>query len=223
MRWVDRGAEPSSVAGYARQFTQGWIDYFQNGIGGRPPDSYWRELRPTLGSRTNNICWYCERKCYADAEYGELAATVDHFRPLSRFPQLAYGWDNWVFSCQRCNGSELGKGDNWPQSGYVDPSAAAVSERPEQYFDYDAATGEIVAKSGLSETARRRAQGTINDLGLNRLDVMFYRFLSTLDFVDKLLSHPVSERQGFIESMLVDEYGGTNAKVLEQLRRDGYV
>ncbi|MCE2499800.1 MAG: hypothetical protein J4G13_02930 [Dehalococcoidia bacterium] len=63
MRWIDRGPEPDGVAGYARQFTPGWVDYFQGGIGGRPTDSYWREFREVLGSRSGNICWYCERRC----------------------------------------------------------------------------------------------------------------------------------------------------------------
>ena len=139
MQWVDRGPEPSGVAGYARQFTQGWVDYFQNRVGEQSPaDSHWREFRPALGSRTNNICWYCERQCDTRAESGGRSPTVDHFRPRSRFPQLAYEWSNWVFSCYACNVEN--KGDRWPDSGFVDPCAAVVEERPEQYFDYDAET-----------------------------------------------------------------------------------
>ena len=223
MRWVDRGPEPSGVAGYARQFTQGWIDYFQKSIGERPTDFLWGVFRPTLGSRTNKICWYCERQCYANAESGGRAPTVDHFRPLSRFPQLAYEWSNWVFSCRRCNVEH--KKDKWPESGYVDPCAAVVSERPEQYFDYDTDTGELVAKNGLSGTARRRALDTIDDLGLNRLDLMFYRLDWTRSFMADLLSFPVSERQAFLESFAVSpvEYAGVTEMVAEQLRQNGHI
>ena len=222
MRWVDRGPEPSGVAGYARQFTQGWIDYFENSIGERPTDFLWGVFRPTLGSRTNNICWYCERQCYASAESGGRAPTVDHFRPLSRFPHLAYEWSNWVFSCQRCN---IYKGDKWPDTRYIDPCALVVRERPEQYFDYDTDTGEIVPKNGLSGTARRRAFDTIDDLGLNRLDLMFYRLDWTRSFMADLLSFPVSERQAFLESFAASpvEYAGVTAMLAEQLRRDGLI
>ena len=86
---------------------------------------------------------------------------------------MAYDWSNWVFSCRRCNEN---KGNGWPEPGYVDPCADVVTERPERYFGYDAKTGEIIPKSGLAGDARLKAVRTINDLGLNKLDVQHYRF-----------------------------------------------
>ena len=217
MRWIDRGPEPGGVAGYAGRFTQGWIDYFENAVGGRPDDSYWREFRPALGSRTSNICWYCERQCYANAESGGRAPTVDHFRPLSRFPALAYVWSNWVFSCRRCNDDE-NKGSGWPETGYVDPCADVVTERPERYFGYDAKTGEIIPKDGLAGDARRKAMRTIDDLGLNNLDVLYYRFDHTRRFVRDLLALPIADRQDVIALFTGQsvEYAGVTGMVVEQ-------
>lgn len=222
MRWVDRGPEPGGVAGYARQFTQGWVDYFQNGVGERPIDFHWSEFRPTMGSRTNNICWYCERLCDARAESGGRAPTVDHFRPLSRFPQRAYEWSNWVFSCYACNVEN--KADRWPDSGFIDPCASVVAERPEHYLDYDVDTGEIQPKDGLSDIDRRKAEETIDSLGLNRLDVRFHRSRWTLKFRYDTLRLPVSERQAFIDFMTTEvPYAGTTRMVVEQLRLDGHI
>ncbi len=175
-----------------------------------------------MGSRTNGICWYCERVCDSQAESGGRAPTVDHFRPLSRFPQLAYEWSNWVFSCHACNVEN--KGDTWPDSGLVDPCAAVVAERPEEYFDYDADTGEIVPKDGLSGVDRRRADATIDALGLNRLDVRFYRSRWTLKFNYDVTELPVSRRQAFIEFMTgTVPYAGTTRIVVEQLRQAGRI
>ncbi len=200
MRWIDRGPEPLEVSCYKR-YTKRWIEHFPannncRGVGERPSDHYWGRFRPILAERSNEICWYCELKCdtgaretgvdtiegnslysfYKESDDNSEAfyrsPTVDHFRPLSCFPHLAYEWSNWVFSCSRCNTKH--KQNKWPDVGYVDPCAPEPDERPERYVDYKSVTGEITPRTGLSETARQRAIQTIEDLGLNALDVMYY-------------------------------------------------
>ena len=228
MRWVDRGPEPAGVAGYAGQFTQGWIDYFKNGIGGRPTDSRWQEFRPRLGERTSNICWYCERQCFADSGVGEQSPTLDHFRPRSLFPKLVYAWENWVFSCRRCNDE---KADKWPVEEFVDPCAPEVSERPEQYFTYDWLTGEVLPREGLSENARRRARETINALNLNRQELLELRFEWVWQFFVDLFDEntvPVSARDLFIRTAAGQpvkpvEFSGVTGYFVEQLRRAGRI
>ena len=104
----------------------------------------------------------------------------------------------------------------------MDPCATVVTERPQYFFDYDAATGEIVPKSGLSGEARRKAQDTINDLGLNEIDVRFYRLDWTRSFVADLTELPVSERQALVEfhTSKGAEYAGVTMMVAEQLRHN---
>ena len=217
MRWIDRGPEPDGVAGYGRQFAPGWVDYFRHQRGGRPTDSYWREFRAALGARSGGLCWYCERRCQRDSESGGRAPTVDHFRPLSRFPELAYEWGNWVFSCRRCNGEY--KRDGWPASGYVDPGADVASERPERYFDYDALTGEIVPHGSLRGDDRRKAEGTIADLGLNRIDVRFYRLDWTRRLAADLRMLPAEARADFVDYALGQgiEFVGATGMVAAQM------
>ena len=217
MRWIDRGPEPDGVAGYGRQFTPGWVDYFRHQRGGRPTDSFWREFRPALGTQSDGLCWYCERLCQRDAENGGRTPTVDHFRPLSRFPELAYEWSNWIFSCYRCNSEN--KGDSWPDSGYVDPCEPDLAERPERYFDYDAVTGELLPKSGLPAEARDKAMQTIDDLGLNKLDVRFYRLDWTRRFIADWETLPVEDRQAFADfyTRMGVEYSGSTLMAVRQL------
>ena len=197
MRWIDRGPEPGGVREYHLMFTQGWVEYFRARVGERPDDSYWREFRGILGDRSADNCWYCERRCLREANGGGRSPTVDHFRPLSRFPELAYRWCNWIFSCYRCNGEH--KGDRWPDTGYVDPSAANEEERPERYFDYDTETGEIIPMPGLPSQARQRAQRTIDDMGLNKLDVRFYRLNWTRQFVEDWQALPIEDQSAFVD------------------------
>ncbi len=223
MHWVDRGPEPGGVAGYAQQFTQGWVDYFRNEVGGRPDDSYWREFRSTLGSQTNNICWYCEQECGVGAGAGWREPTVDHFCPRKYCPELTYTWSNWVFSCYRCN--VVNKKGKWPDTGYVDPCAADIEERPEHYFDYDELTGELIPKDGLPSAARQKALNTINDLGLNKQDVRYSRFYQIHGFINDLLLMPATDQQAFIASFTQQsvEYAGSIGMIVEQLRRDGHI
>ena len=176
-----------------------------------------------LGGLTNNVCWYCERECDTGADPGwPLAPTVDHFRPLSRFPQLAYEWSNWIFSCRRCNSEKQNK---WPETGYVDPCTADATERPEQYFGYDAATGDIVPGNGLSETAQRRAENTIEDLGLNEKTLSWLRFRWVRGFIAEVLELPAAERQAVADAYVEQsrEYAGIAVMLMEQLRRNGRI
>ena len=223
MRWINRGPEPPGVDGYARHFTPGWIDYFRRQRGGRPTDSYWREFRAALGARSANVCWYCERRCEPASEVSGKAATVDHFKPLSRFPELAYEWTNWIFSCAECNGEF--KRDKWPSAGYVDPSTDNAQEGPEKYFHYDMLTGEIIAHPSLAGDARKRAWDTITDLGLNRLNVLFYRLDWTRRLVADLHMLPVEARADFVNYALGQtiEYIGSTVMVVAELRATGEI
>lgn len=218
MRWIDRGPEPATVADYARQFTPGWVNYFQNSIGGRPTDSYWGDYRSTLGARSGDICWYCERNCGADAPLGSAAPTVDHFRPVSRFPELAYAWSNWVFSCHRCNQF---KEDGWPETGYVDPCAAVVAERPEQYFEFDA--GDIIPKNGLAPAEQRKAWATIDDLRLNNPVLKGYRERKLAQFLRELKACPADEKAAFVVARLEPpgEFVGVTRMFVEYLSNRG--
>lgn len=110
--------------------------------------------------------------------------------------------------------------DKWPESGYVDPCSTDPAERPERYFDYDVATGEITPRDGISAVARQRALQSIVDLGLNKLDVMYYRLQWTRRFIADLLSLPISERQPFADfiAQQTTEYVGIARMVLAQHR-----
>ena len=223
MRWVDRGLQPDGVAGYARQFTQGWVNHFVHDAGGRPNDAYWGQFRPELRIRFSAKCGYCERRCDPVAGAGDRAETVDHFRPLNHSPELAYEWTNWIFSCRRCN-SDF-KRDKWPETGYVDPCESDTAQRPERYFDCDETTGEIIPKVGLTEVQRRRARNTRDDLGLNRGDLQEERLDSITRFKDDLLRFPAADRQAFADFMTMPEveFCGAIRMIVSQLKQAGEI
>jgi len=155
MHSVDRGPEPARLKPIRRRLTPAWVRHYRMHQGNRPGDARWREFQLELSDAFFSLCGYCETECKGE---------VDHFRPKSREPELAYEWTNWVLACHTCNQA---KAEKWPAGGYVDPCAKRAPERPESFFDFDTTTGEIKPKEDLSEGRRRRARRMIEDLNLN--------------------------------------------------------
>ena len=189
-------------------------------MGQRHPDldNHWRDFRDELSDRFFGKCGYCETRCQAN--YPTKAPTTDHFRPLNKFPELAYVWSNWVFSCWRCNQE---KGNLWPDSEYVDPCAVPFDERPEAYFEVDVRTGDVIAKAELTESGKRKAQNTIDDLGLNARDLLTLRKNRIWQLSDALAALPSSARQPFADlaSGPEREFAGMTRMWAEQQRRMG--
>ena len=155
MHWVDRGPAPNGLNHVRIIYTPRWVDYYRHSTGPRPNDTRWLEFKPNLKEVFFGLCAYCECVCRGE---------VDHFQPKSIFPERVYDWTNWLLACHDCNQAKLYK---WPSGGYVDPCATLTSEYPENFFEFDTLTGEIVPKAGLSSTNRNTAQVMIDDLKLN--------------------------------------------------------
>lgn len=155
MHWVNRGEEPLGLKDVRSKFTSEWVNRHRAGINHRPTPR-WGKFREELEAKFHGLCGYCE-----EITRGE----IDHFKPVSKFPDLVYEWSNWVFACNTCNSRF--KKDKWPEQGFVDPCADSISERPEQFFDFDLMTGQLVAKRELSRQQRRKAELTVEDLGLD--------------------------------------------------------
>ena len=114
----------------------------------------WRKskaLKKALCAMSEGHCAYCQASV-DDAGPG----AVEHFRPKSLFPTLAYEWDNYFYSCERCNIFKL---DKWPKRGeYVRPDAGNPAVR----FIFTP-LGRVKALAW-----DREARNTVRDFGLNR-------------------------------------------------------
>lgn len=107
---------------------------------------------------TQRRCSYCD----ADAINATGIEEIDHFRPKSSYPEVAYAWTNMYLSCSACNRS---KQERWS----VDLLAPDLSEYEfERFFFYETTTGKIVPNSGASIEDQRKAEVTIALLDLNR-------------------------------------------------------
>ena len=123
-------------------------------------DRAWRndQVKAALQSMTDDLCSYCESEGSDVAFYGQM----DHFRPKSLFPTLAYSWTNLFWACQVCNTS---KGAYWPENpedSLVDPSV----EDPEDVIEFDgpwAKPRRSVADAELTiDTLKLNRPGLVN-------------------------------------------------------------
>ena len=101
-------------------------------------------------------------------------------------------------------------------------------ERPEHYFDYDAGTGEIVPKTGLTPIAESRARRTIGDLGLNALNLRKSRFDWIKEIREDLLQLSLTNRQALTDLITdpaneVVEFVGITGMMITQLRQSGEI
>jgi len=77
----------------------------------------WSSLKEILSNISSKKCWYCEsREDRSDKD-------VDHYRPKSVYPWLAFDWHNYRFACTFCNRKRSnantesgtgGKGNDFP-------------------------------------------------------------------------------------------------------------
>ncbi len=90
----------------------------------------WQRLKDALAECSYDKCWYCEIK----QERSDNA--VDHFRPKSLYPWLAFEKSNFRYTCTYCNsrrknpdtGVTEGKGDAFP---LLDENQRATEEGQE--------------------------------------------------------------------------------------------
>ena len=177
MHSVERSPEPDFLAQLRGAHTQ-W-----DGLQGDER----RRIRDALVQDFGTICAYCEQPCQSPTLYEDPnEESIDHFRPRSpnRFPAQWLDWLNLVYACRRCNQA---KGDRWPGyddtlvnqmltaeasryvpvTEYVNPNAIEGQRPSEDFFAYDAETGEILPSGQLDGVEWSIARRTIRDVDLN--------------------------------------------------------
>lgn len=180
MRSVLRSPEPNLFVELRSVHTQ-WDDLSSQDRG---------RIRSELTQDFGEVCAYCQQSCRPPRRSRSerpSEESIDHFRPISRFPDLWLDWPNLIYACYECNQN---KGNKWPGIGdsydeisnrllssqdsryvpvseYVNPNES-VGQRPaQQFFDFDVDNGEIVPSEQLDPEEWSAAQRTIWDLELN--------------------------------------------------------
>lgn len=106
---------------------------------------------------TQNHCAFCDAHALGVAS----RQTIEHFRPKSTHPHLAYAWANLFLCCDVC---QQAKGDTFSRL-LLKPDV--LDYRFERYFIYRYRTGEILPNPAASPAEQTRAAETIEVFKLN--------------------------------------------------------
>ena len=135
-----------------------------------PVPALWGRHKEVIAAMSAHKCAYCEGPINA-----LRASHVEHFKPKSLFPLLAYEWTNYFLGCPGCNGA---KGAKWPErGGYLRPDRGD----PSSHFVFEA--------DGTARAARARSAADLmlTDFDLNRkwlVDRRRFNIEATLRMLD---------------------------------------
>lgn len=114
-------------------------------------------LLPVLMQMTQDHCSFCDGFPIETVS----SDSIEHFKPKTKFPKLAYAWLNLFYCCSKCQESKMEDFDKT----LLKPDILGYSF--EFYFQYDSETGKIIPNPDRNEIEILRAEKTIELYGLN--------------------------------------------------------
>jgi uncharacterized protein (TIGR02646 family) len=154
---IDRGPRPEGFDNRAQK----WATRFQDEQKRDPKltiSQFWTRIRNEVRQDAAVLYGAFHGKCaFCESRMRHVSAPhIEHYRPKSQFPALAFIWENWLLSCGRCNDSKWAHfPDCSGQPCLIDP----VTEDPVEHI-------EFVDFIALAKT--QRGAETIRLVGLNR-------------------------------------------------------
>ncbi len=130
----------------------------------------WRKVAPELRKRYR----FC---AYTNIECPPCEGAVDHFKPKSQYPALAYEWSNYRLALPAINSRKRDYED------VLDPF-----EIKNTWFDLEIRDGSIHPAAKVSKALREKIQATIERLQLNNPLYCDYR----LEFIDDYYSKEIT-------------------------------
>ena len=99
-----------------------------------------------------NSCHWCS---------ANESSHVEHYRPVAKYPDLTFVYENYLWSCAICNGFKLESFDE--DVRFINP----IDEDPWDYFFFDR-FGFLIERADVPTDAQKRAAQTIKGIHLDR-------------------------------------------------------
>ena len=116
-------------------------------------------------SGEGELCMYCS---------SNEPSHVDHYRPLSVFPELALDYENFLWSCDICNRT---KGDRFPPDTHKGAQILnPIDDDVWEHFQLDHRFGRLLKKFDTAlDRYSPRAESTCEHVGIDRENVQTKR------------------------------------------------
>lgn len=122
------------------------------------------DVRDTLDAMFRGKCCYCEKIITKD---------IEHFYPKTLYPQRMFAWDNMLRACKDCNFEKHNADPDDPPDGLGQRSLLdPTTDRPEDYIQWDLATGQPVYLHCGAGTHRGKRTVEICDLDNQKFNDM---------------------------------------------------
>ncbi len=154
---VNRGTEP---AGFTQRAQNWWARFNAERIDDDKLtiSKFWNKVRREVQADAEQLYLRSHGKCaFCESRMADVANPhVEHYRPKSKFPELAFTWNNWLLSCKRCNDKK------WVHFPMCDTEPCLIdpaSENPEVHIEF---------KGYMPIPKTQRGAKTIELVGLDR-------------------------------------------------------
>lgn len=183
---VNKGQEPEFLLEFKRKNSpKTWNDYNKDNIKEQIKENI-------LVLEQDEYCHYCEKRIYENED-----GHIEHIKPRDLYPQEFQNYDNLIISCNEKNSCGSYKGNKY-DNNFINP----VIDNPQEYFDYNIASGEIIPKYTNEESIEyARARYTIDRLNLNSYELKSAR----ANLID-ILSVYSGENKQYIQFFLEDRH-----------------
>lgn len=165
-----------------------WKNKYKNPA--RSNDFYWRcnvddLIVNYLAKATQSHCSFCD----VDNINKGAAATIEHFKPKSKYFRIAYQYNNLYNCCGECQ-----KKNNRYEKRLLKPDLPSFEF--DEYFEIELHTGKINPNPAKSIANREKAEVTIKLYRLNEGEKPNLRL--------KVLNNYIDERNNAVDPSLID-------------------
>jgi uncharacterized protein (TIGR02646 family) len=162
MEKINRTKAPQWLAEKYKTWGRDWKSKYEDS--GKSSDFRWRQHnKKSRNDLVDKLCVMTQYHCSFCDGYpmGSLIKeTIEHFRPKTKYPLLAYYWQNLFICCCICQQ----KGDAFDKA-LLKPDVASYEF--DHYFDIEWDSGKIIPNIDSSAPNQQRAQVTIALYKLN--------------------------------------------------------